>query len=129
MTHVTAAIITNQDNDILICQRGAGGSCEYLWEFPGGKVEPGETPEQCIVRECQEELKIKITVQVVYAETVHQYPEQELAFTFFKARLVSGTPHLGVHKQIKWVKPEELTNYEFCPADVEIVERLIRESN
>lgn len=128
MTHVTAAIITNEEDAILICQRGAGGSCcAYLWEFPGGKVEPGETPEQCIVRECQEELKIKVTLQGVYAETVHQYPEQELAFTFFKARVLSGTLQMGVHKDIKWVKPEELTNYEFCPADVKIVEQLIKE--
>ena len=62
MTRVSAAIIKNSDNEILICRRGPGGSCEFLWEFPGGKIEPGESPEECLVRECLEELEIEIEV-------------------------------------------------------------------
>ncbi len=74
MTRVSAAIIKNSDNEILICQRGPGGSCEFLWEFPGGKI-PGESPEECLVRECREELEIDIEVLDLFEQTT-LYPEK-----------------------------------------------------
>ena len=87
MTRVSAAIITNSDNEILICRRGPGGSCQFLWEFPGGKIEQGESPEECLVRECLEELEIEIEVLDLFEETKYSYPEREIEFMFFSASL------------------------------------------
>lgn len=124
MIHVTAAIIRNEEGRILICQRGPGGNCEYLWEFPGGKLEPGETPEECIIRECREELEIDIAVKGIFAETTYQYPDREIAFTFFDAAVIGGRPKMDVHNDMRWVTTSEMENYEFCPADIAIVEIL-----
>ncbi len=124
MTRVSAAIIKNKDKEILICQRGPGGSCQFLWEFPGGKIEEGETPEECLVRECKEELDIGISVQKLFAHTTHSYPERDIEFLFFNASLKNGIPTPSVHDSIKWVSPCELKLYEFCPADVPVVKKL-----
>jgi len=124
MVNVTAAII-RQNNKILICQRGAGGSCEYLWEFPGGKLESGETLEECIIRECKEELEIDIVVKNVFAESTYQYPDKEIAFTFFEADIVNGNLKANVHQDVRWIQMQELRNFKFCPADVMIVEKLL----
>ncbi|MDY9921083.1 MAG: 8-oxo-dGTP diphosphatase MutT [Synergistota bacterium] len=126
MIRVSAAIIKNQDNEILICQRGPGGSCEFLWEFPGGKIEPGESPEECLVRECREELEIDIEVRDLFEQTTHSYPERDIEFMFFRASLKKGIPVPSVHKNIKWVSPDKLEEHEFCPADVFIVEKLAK---
>ena len=128
MTRVSAAIINNSDNEILICQRGQGGSCEFLWEFPGGKIEQGESPEECLVRECLEELEIEIEVLDLFEQTKYSYPEREIEFMFFSASLKKGVPTLNVHNSIKWVSPDMLGEYEFCPADVLVVERLAKEN-
>lgn len=125
MIDVSAAIIKNVTGEVLICRRGAGGSCAYLWEFPGGKQEDGETPKECLVRECKEELGIEIVVGMVFARTFYQCPERGIRFTFFLAEIISGTPRLSVHLEVQWVKPKDLLNYEFCPADVEVVEKLM----
>ncbi len=124
MITVTAAILRNASGEILICRRGAGGNCAFLWEFPGGKLEAGESEEDCVVRECQEELGITIRPTGVFQQTTYSYPDKEIAFTFFLAELVSGTPTPAVHAEIRWVLPARLKEFEFCPADVEIVERL-----
>ena len=126
MTRVSAAIIKNSDNEILICQRGPGGSCEFLWEFPGGKIEPGESPEECLVRECREELEIDIEVLDLFEQTKYSYPEREIEFMFFSASLKNGSPTPSVHKNIKWVSPDKLQDYEFCPADVSVIEKLAK---
>lgn len=83
MAQVAAAII-RKDNKILICQRGAGGSTAFLWEFPGGKLEPGETLEECLVRECKEELEIDIKVGKVFSETEYEYRTEKLLLPFLK---------------------------------------------
>ncbi len=127
MIRVSAAIIKNSDNEILICQRGPGGSCQFLWEFPGGKIEPGESPEECLVRECREELEIDIEVQDLFAQTTHSYPERDIEFMFFSASLKKGVPTPSVHKNIKWVLQDMLKQYEFCPADVSVVEKLAKD--
>ena len=124
MIQLSAAILKNEAGKILICQRGAGGPCAYLWEFPGGKLESGESPEECLFRECREELGIEIMVQELFAQTTYAYPEIQIAFSFFRAELVDGEPRADVHKSIQWVLPDELKLYEFCPADVAVVERL-----
>lgn len=113
-----------KNGKLLICRRGPGGSCAYLWEFPGGKLEPGEMPEACAVRECREELGITIRIKGLYETTSYCYPEREVALTFFRAEIADGTPVQTVHSAIKWVLPSELKEYEFCPADVEMIKRL-----
>ena len=98
MLRVSAAIINNSDNEILICQRGPGGSCEFLWEFPGGKIEPGESPEECVVRECREELGIDIEVQDLFEQMTYPYPEREIEFLFFRASMTDGVPLASEHQ-------------------------------
>jgi len=126
MTKVAAAII-RRDDKILICKRGAGGNCEFLWEFPGGKQERGETLEECLERELKEELGIKIRINGVFDETTYKYSDREISFTFFNAEISEGEPVLSVHQEIRWVYPAELKDYEFCPADKEIVKKLSEE--
>ena len=127
MTRVSAAIITNSDNEILICRRGPGGSCQFLWEFPGGKIEPGESPEECLVRECLEELEIDVDIRDLFEQVKYSYPESDIEFMFFRASLKKGVPIPSVHKDIKWVSPDRLKEYEFCPADVYVVEKLTKD--
>ena len=118
MREVTAAII-RRNGKILICRR-AEGSCAHLWEFPGGKTEPGETPFECLTRELREELNIEIKPLREYFRSVYC----ELSFVFIEAEIVSGEPELSVHEKMRWVLPEELTAFEWCPADRPVAELL-----
>jgi 8-oxo-dGTP diphosphatase len=122
-TQVTAAII-KKDGKILICQRAADGELPLLWELPGGKLEDGETLEECLIRECKEELDVDIRVTGLYAKTEYQYPERAVALAFFSADIVQGEIKPIVHNDVKWVLPEGLKDFEFCPADIEIVKEL-----
>lgn len=128
MRHVSAAIIRRQGK-ILICRRMAGGSCSRLWEFPGGKVQPEETEEQCAVRECREELAITIQICGEYARTSYSYPDGEIAFVFFDAKMANEQeePNAIVHEEIRWVSPAQLERYTFCPADTDVLIRLTSE--
>lgn len=125
VTQVTAAIL-RQDDKILICQRDNTGSCPLLWEFPGGKQELGESLAECLVRECQEELGVTIQVGDMFGETQYTYGEKEMHFTFFDSQIIEGELQKTVHQDIRWVRAEELGQYAFCPADVEVAERLGR---
>lgn len=133
MKHVAAAIIFNDKNELLICQRQSGGSdksCAGLWEFPGGKLELGESLKECCVRECREELNADIKILSLYEETSYIYPESEIQFTFYLAKLLSDENELkmNVHQKICWVKISELNEYEFCPADIKLIERIKSEN-
>lgn len=120
MREVTAAII-RRNRKILICRR-AEGSCAHLWEFPGGKTEPGETPFECLSRELREELNIEIKPLREYCRSVYG----ELSFVFIEAEIVSGDPQLSVHEEMRWVLPEELTAFEWCPADRPVAEEILK---
>jgi 8-oxo-dGTP diphosphatase len=124
MIKVAAAII-RKNGYILICQRCAGGNCAFLWEFPGGKVELNESFEQCAIRECKEELNINIKIKDIFLNTIYKYPDKEIEFTFFNAEIIQGELTMSVHNNMKWVLPDEMINFEFCPADIETVNRLI----
>lgn len=119
MTEVVAGLIREGDR-ILICQRPAGKARGLLWEFPGGKVEAGESKEAALIRECREELGVTLEVGKVYAELTYEYPDVTVRLTLFEARIAEGVPRRIEHADVKWIKPEEITEYPFCPADKEI---------
>lgn len=119
---VTAAIIFDNGR-FLICQRPQGKNCEFLWEFPGGKIEEGETSESCIIRECQEELGIMVG-DVQYFESVAQeYPDRTINLSFYIARIISGKLERKEHAAFAWVTFDDLTQFTFCPADEQMLER------
>lgn len=124
MTEVAAALIRNGDK-FMICQRPAHKSNALLWEFVGGKLEKGETKEEALIRECMEELGIKIEVGDEFFDVVHQYPDILVHLTIFNATVAEGTPKLLEHNDIKWITPEEIHEYKFCPADDEILKRIM----
>lgn len=120
---VVAALIWNKDK-FLICQRPADNARGLLWEFDGGKVEKGETKEQALIRECQEELAITVEPHDIFAEVTHEYPDITVHLTLFKCTILRGQPQLLEHNDIKWIIPAEIPNYDFCPADVEILKKI-----
>jgi len=123
MVQVVAALIWNQDR-FLACQRPAHKARGLLWEFVGGKVEPGETKEQALIRECQEELDVTLAVGDVFMQLVHQYPDLTVELTLFHASIAAGTPQKLEHNDLRWITVDEIDQYNFCPADIEILERL-----
>ena len=123
MTEVVAALIWNE-NQFLICQRPANKARGLLWEFVGGKVESGETKEQALVRECQEELAITLEVGEVFMDVVHEYPDLTVHLTLFNSSIRAGIPQKLEHNDIRWITVDEIDQYDFCPADEEILTRL-----
>lgn len=123
MTDVVAALIWNGDR-FLACQRPAHKKRGLLWEFVGGKVEPGETKEQALIRECFEELAVGIRVEDIFMEVVHEYPDLTVRLTLFNAAIVSGTPQLLEHHDIRWITTDQIDDFEFCPADKDILAKL-----
>ena len=123
MTEVVAALIWQGDK-FMICQRPAHKARGLLWEFVGGKVEPRETKEQALIRECQEELAVTISVGDVFMDVVHEYPDLMVHLTLFNATITEGEPQKLEHNDIRWITPSEITNYEFCPADEEILAKI-----
>lgn len=126
MVEVVAALVHMKENPrrFLICQRPAHKSRGLLWEFVGGKVEPGETKQEALVRECREELGVTVSVGNVYMELTHDYPDLTIHLTLFHAEITDGVPQLLEHNSICWIAPEEIDGYDFCPADEEILARL-----
>ena len=124
MTEVVAALIW-ENNKFMICQRPAHKARGLLWEFVGGKVELGETKEQALIRECKEELDILLSVGDVFMDVIHEYPDLTVHLTLFNATIIEGEPVMLEHNDIQWVTPSEIPNYEFCPADVEILRKII----
>lgn len=124
MTDVVAALIWQQ-NRFLICQRPAHKARGLLWEFVGGKVDPGESMEQALIRECREELDITLSVGEVFMQVRHQYPDIDVRLTLYHATIVEGTPTLLEHADLRWITAEEIPQYDFCPADTDILKRLM----
>ena len=123
MTEVVAALIW-QENRFLACQRPAHKARGLLWEFVGGKVEPGECREEALIRECREELDVTVEVGEVFMEVDHVYPDLTVHLTLFHASIPEGEPKKLEHNDLRWLTVEEIDQYEFCPADIEILERL-----
>ena len=125
MTEVVAALIWDKDK-FMICQRPAHKARGLLWEFVGGKVESGETKEQALIRECREELAVTLSVGDVFMDVVHEYPDLTVHLTPFNATIAKGEPQMLEHNDIKWITPSEIPNYDFCPADEEILREITR---
>ena len=123
MIEVTAAIILDQDR-FLICQRPEGKSCAMLWEFPGGKIEPGETGEACIARECMEELELCLRVRHELTDVIMAYPEKTVHLHFFICEILSGQPILKEHHAREWIRPSDADRFTFCPADRKMLDSL-----
>ena len=125
MTEVVAALIW-KGNRFMICQRPAHKARGLLWEFVGGKVEEGESKEDALIRECREELDILLSVGDVFIDVVHKYPDLTVHLTLFNATIAEGEPQKLEHNDIKWITPSEIPNYNFCPADEEILVEITR---
>ncbi len=123
ITEVVAALIWDGDR-FMICQRPAHKARGLLWEFVGGKVEPGESMEQALIRECREELGVTVSPGEVYMEVLHQYPDLLVRLTVLSATIESGTVQQLEHNDIRWITPQEIPQYPFCPADEDILEKL-----
>ncbi len=126
MTEVVAALIWEGDR-FLIGQRPEHKARGLLWEFVGGKTEPGESKEQALIRECREELDVEIQVGDVFLEVTHEYTDLTVHLTLFHASIVRGIPQKLEHQDLRWITPQEIKNYAFCPADQVILDKLRRE--
>lgn len=124
MTEVVAALIWKGER-FMICQRPAHKARGMLWEFVGGKVEHGESGEEALIRECREELAVAISVGDAFMEVIHEYPDLTVHLTLFNATIAKGVPQKLEHNDIKWITPAEIGKYDFCPADEEILKRII----
>ena len=123
MTDVVAALIWEGDR-FLACQRPANKARALLWEFVGGKVEPGETKEEALIRECREELDITVAPRDVFLTVIHEYPDLTVKLTLFNASIAEGIPRALEHNDIRWITVAEIDELEFCPADEEILKKL-----
>lgn len=125
--NVVGAIII-KDGKILCVQRGESKALAYLWEFPGGKIEPGETPREALKRELVEELFIEVSVEnQMFEQTTYEYDFGVVHLTTFICSLVEGTPKLTEHVAIRWLTPSELSELEWAPADIPAVEKLAKQ--
>lgn len=119
LTNVSAAVIKNGDK-VLLCQRPKGKRHELLWEFPGGKIEPNETEEDCIIREIQEELDVTLgnlkKLATIQADSI--------LITYFEATIISGKLKMIEHNDLKWVNKKEIINFNLCPNDKMMTEKI-----
>lgn len=125
---VVAAII-EKNGKILICRRAENKTRALKWEFPGGKIEPGETPEQAVLRECREELDVDLCVKGEFMRVLHSYPDIEIQLTVFRTAIIGSDPRCIEHKEIRFVYLSELADFELCPADITVAEKIISEAH
>ena len=123
MVEVVAALIWDKER-FLICQRPANKARALLWEFVGGKVEAGESLQEALIRECREELSITVAVDDVFMDVIHEYPDITVHLTLFSSRIAEGVPSLLEHNDLRWICVDEIDNFDFCPADIDILKRL-----
>ena len=124
MLEVVAALIA-RDDKYLICKRAAHKSNGGLWEFPGGKIEAGETPAEALRRECAEELAVQLNVGECLLQVEHTYPHATIHLQLFACTVQEGEPQALEHQQICWVSRAELAEFNFSPADQYFVSQLI----
>lgn len=128
MIFVVAALIWDNDK-FMICQRPKDKARPLLWEFAGGKVDKGETKEEALKRELKEELDIEVKVMDVFTSVVHKYDDITINLTVFNTQIIKGVPKKIEHNDIRWIKADEIKDYDFCPADKNILKEISNESN
>lgn len=126
MTQVVAALI-RQGDKFMIFQRPENKTRAFEWEFVGGKAEKGETLEQALIRECREEIGVTVKVGSIFAEVDHEYPDIKIHLTVFNAEIAEGIPQRLEHNDIRCITPDEIPQYEFCPADKDILKKIREE--
>ena len=126
MTEVVAALVWEGEK-FMICQRPAHKARGLLWEFVGGKVEPGESREEALIRECREELAVTLSVGELFMDVVHEYPDLTVHLSLYHAAIAAGVPQKLEHNDIRWITPAEIPDYNFCPADVETLQKITEE--
>lgn len=128
MVDVAAALIWNEEGRFLICQRPENKARGLLWEFVGGKAESGESLDEALVRECREELDVTVLPGSIFAQLIYQYPDIAIRLTLFNASITEGIPKLLEHNDMKWIYPSQIPDFDFCPADTDILKMLIQQS-
>ena len=123
IVEVVAALIRDGDR-FMICQRPEGKKRALLWEFVGGKVESGETKEAALIRECMEELAVTVAPQEIFMDVTHEYPDITVHLTLFNAVITEGIPQKLEHNDIRFITVDEIPQYDFCPADIEILAKI-----
>lgn len=126
MKQVTAAVILKEGR-VLIAQRSSKDELARLWEFPGGKIEDGETPEECLKREIKEELDIDVDVKDFFAESIYDYENGSISLMAYAVEWLDGELKPMVHDELRWVSRSEISKYEFAPADVVFVKKLVND--
>ena len=125
---VVAAGVVSVDGKILVTRRKAGTHLERRWEFPGGKLEPGEAPQECLVREFREELDVEIEAGQILEVIFHRYPERNVLLLIYACKLVDGEPRAIECEKLMWLEKKELERLDWVPADRAFVRRLASES-
>ncbi|TPG75167.1 8-oxo-dGTP diphosphatase MutT [Brevibacillus laterosporus] len=124
---VVGAVIINDDHKILSALRSQQMSLPGMWEFPGGKIEKGEKPQESLIREIQEELGCQIEVGELISDSVHEYPTVKVRLMTYFAKVVSGEPKASEHEELRWIAVDELHSLEWAPADLPTIEELLKE--
>ena len=124
MVDVAAALIWDPEGRFLICQRPAHKARGLLWEFVGGKAEAGETLEEALIRECREELDVTVKPDSIFTQLIHEYPDITIRLTLFNASIAEGLPKLLEHNDMKWIFPSQIPEFDFCPADTDILTKI-----
>ena len=122
---VAAALIIRGET-FMICKRPPHKARGLLWEFVGGKLEKGESGEDALIRECREELDVTVAPTGKFMRVVHEYPDITVELTVYTAVIVSGTPKLLEHVDLRYITPDEIGAYDFCPADTEILAEIVK---
>lgn len=123
MIDVVAALIWDRDR-FLACQRPVNKARGLLWEFVGGKVEQHESREEALIRECKEELGVIVYPKDIFMEVTHEYPDITVRLILYNAVITEGNIQLFEHNDARWITPQEIDQYEFCPADEDILKRI-----
>ncbi|MBQ1523888.1 MAG: (deoxy)nucleoside triphosphate pyrophosphohydrolase [Firmicutes bacterium] len=121
---VVAALVRRDDGRFMVCRRPEYKARGGLFEFPGGKVEEGETRSQALIRECREELAVTVRPLGVYMELDHVYPDISIHLVLMDCVIAEGEPRLLEHSELRWILPEEVDGLEFCPADADILKKI-----
>ena len=127
MLEVVAALIENSSGQFLICQRPAHKARGLQWEFPGGKIEKGESADQALVRECREEMDISVRCEGEYMDLIHEYPDLTVHLHLIRCRIEEDEPKKIEHGDIRWIDIAQADAFDFCPADRIFIERMKKE--